>query len=151
MCIRDSPSTKGLNASSLPVALARLAPRLSAFARMARAQLEPHLRRRTLTVYVASNRPAVIAALRPALAAALGETASLQDWRGLTSKLRGAEDRGGLLDALVEHDLCVHAPVAFYGSPFSTWANLITARRRAAHRPSFALEGGQPVPSCKRE
>ena len=55
---------------------------------------------------------------------------------------------GGLRDALVEHELCVHAPVAFYGSAFSTWANLIAARRWSTERPSFALPGRQGLPSC---
>ena len=38
------------------------------------------------------------------------------------------------LAALVEHELCVRAPLAFAGSPHSTWANLIGARRVAAGR-----------------
>lgn len=74
-----------------------------------------------------------------------------QEWRRLTRRTRGWLAHGGLWDALVEHELCVLAPVAFYGSTFSTWANLIAARRRSARRPSFTLAGGAWLPSCLPE
>ncbi|KAL1519661.1 hypothetical protein AB1Y20_023179 [Prymnesium parvum] len=138
-------ATKGINASELPALLRALAPRLRAHAR------HDGARGGRLVLYVASNRPNAIAGVRGALQAAVGATVTVQDWRGVTDAKHGTGwvVHGGLRDALVEHELCVQAPIAFYGSAFSTWANLIVARRWSALRPSYAMPGGHSqLPDC---
>ena len=55
---------------------------------------------------------------------------------------RGTAPFGGLRDALIEHELCVTAPNGFAGSQFSTWSNLIGARRWLAGR-------GAACPQCR--
>ena len=99
------------------------------------------------TLYVASNRPSAVRALLPKIAAAvasagLATTVRVKCWHDLLAK----ED--GLRAALIEHELCVNAPLGFAGSPFSTWANLIGARRVANGRPYVDLQTGALVPAC---
>ena len=100
------------------------------------------------TLYVASNRPSAVKALLPKIASAvasagLATNVRIKCWHDLLAK----ED--GLRAALIEHELCVNAPLGFAGSPFSTWANLIGARRVAnGGRPYVDLQSGALVPAC---
>ena len=71
---------------------------------------------------------------------------------GASTRLSGLS---GLATALVEHELCATAPVGFAGSAFSTWANLIGARRVASGRYPRGkayreLQSGAVLPDCTR-
>ena len=117
---------KGLNVSALPALLQSLAPALRSGSR-----------RRRLTVYVASNRPSKVAEARGALEEVLGRAVGsgrrvrVVGWTELSRDWADGAPPRGLRAALVEHELCVRAPGLFAGSPWSTWANLIGARRVA--------------------
>ena len=55
--------------------------------------------------------------------------------------------------ALIEHELCVRAPIAFAGAGWSTWSNLIGARRWALGDSMAAgayidLDTAAPSPAC---
>ena len=117
--------------------------------------------RHLVTLYVASNRPDTVRNLLPAISAALTDAGispiHVVCWHDLMLPSKGGEAPAsqilsGLRAALVEHELCTRAPLGFVGSPFSTWANLIGARRLAhGHPPRRAyldLSSGVAVPAC---
>ena len=62
---------------------------------------------------------------------------------------------GRLRAALVEHEVCVLAGGAFYGSAWSTWANLIGARRWARGKEArvayIDADTMEPTPTCAQE
>ncbi len=174
--------SKGLNRSQLPAALRRLAPLLrearragggGAAAAVARQPGQPPgscsgggvsgggggglaPAEEQLTVYVATNRPGALRELRPALEAALaaelGRGARLRGWHDVAA----AEGGGlrGLRAALVEHELCAREAACFAGSQWSTWSNLIGARRWALGQPASCayldMDSGLPAPACAR-
>ena len=166
--------SKGLNRSQLPAALRRLAPLLrearragggGAAAAAARQPGQPPgsggggglaPAEEQLTVYVATNRPGALRELRPALEAALaaelGRGARLRGWHDVAA----AEGRGlrSLRAALVEHELCAREAACFAGSQWSTWSNLIGARRWALGQPASCayldMDSGLPAPACAR-
>uniref|UniRef100_A0A7S3BT80 Uncharacterized protein n=1 Tax=Haptolina ericina TaxID=156174 RepID=A0A7S3BT80_9EUKA len=125
--VRD-PGSKGFNSSSLPGALRALLPHLQLHTRIAAGgatdrgasdsqsvagesastdgqAMEGVSVPSRLVVYIASNQPDAVAAMRPAFASILMGVAAVQDWRALM----GVGTRGGLVDALTEHELCVTA------------------------------------------
>jgi hypothetical protein len=148
--------TKGVDEAQLPQLLARLLPHL---------EISPH---EITTLYIASNRPELIHRVLPSVSDAVmkvsGGRVRVLGWNALvattTYRPAGAgaiaamplSDLGGLQAALVEHELCVLAPLGFAGSPFSTWANLIGARRWASghvtRRAYVDLQSGAMVPAC---
>ncbi len=141
-------SSKGLDASRVPELLLALLPRLGKLEAAGDA-------RPVSTLYVASNRPSAVARLMPAISSLLGaKGVRVRGWHGLEPAARtgGHPPLTGLRAALVEHELCVLAPLGFAGSPFSTWANLIGARRWLAGRTAggayIDLRGGSLVPPC---
>lgn len=153
---------KGLTGSELPSLLASLMRTIHRNASKGES---------VRTLYVASNRPGTVQRLRPTITAALAHagfgSVALRSWYDLSrpsplpeSKLSSVpalpevDEPGldGLRAALVEHELCTRAPRGFAGSPFSTWANLIGARRwaagHAADRAYLNLHNGAVVPAC---
>lgn len=145
----EGAASKGLDRASLLSALRVLAPRL--YTGGAR------------TVYVASNRPRAVRAMRAdleaAVAAPTSSHASVQIGEGGGRQLQLSTwhdvlHRGvvptGLRAALLEHEICATAPKGFAGSQFSTWANLIGARRWLAGWPDayVDLTSGAVVPNC---
>ena len=84
----------------------------------------------------------------------------LRGWLDVARADTGMAPPDGLLAALVELELCSLAPLGFAGSSFSTWANLIGARRWAAaasmavgderrRAPAYVdLHTGASVPTC---
>jgi hypothetical protein len=145
----EGAASKGLDKAFLLSALRELAPRLHA--------------RGARTVYVASNRPGAMRAMRADLEAAVATTTSnhasaqigeigsrplqLSTWHDVL--LRGVVPTG-LRAALIEHEICATAPKGFAGSQFSTWSNLIGARRWLAGWPEayVDLTSGAVVPNC---
>ena len=141
---------KGLGTAETIAALRRLAPRLRAAGARA--------------VYVASNRPNAVRAVGADLAGALAAAASTQASSPAVQPARplrllawhDVRHRGavptGLRAALIEHEVCATAPRGFAGSQFSTWANLIGARRWLAGRPNpyIDLTSAAAVPRCGR-
>jgi hypothetical protein len=120
------------------------------------------------TLYVASNQPDTIRNLLPAIAAAASEaltrhrarrgcgpsTVRVSSWSELAEHVIDEPWRHGLRSALIEHELCVLAAHGFAGSQFSTWSNLIGARRRVSGVPSkrayLDLQSGAVVASCEQ-
>ena len=145
----EGAASKGLDKAFLLSALRELAPRLHAGG--------------ARTVYVASNRPGAMRAMRADLEAAvaaptsnyasaqIGEIGSrplqLSTWHDV---LHRRVVPTGLRAALLEHEICTTAPKGFAGSQFSTWANLIGARRWLAGWPEAYLDltSGAVVPNC---
>ena len=142
----EGAASKGLDKALLLSALRELAPRLHAGG--------------ARTVYVASNRPGAMRAMRSVLQAAVAAPTSnhasaqigsrplqLSTWHDVLH--RGVVPTG-LRAALIEHEICATAPKGFAGSQFSTWANLIGARRWLAGRPKayIDLTSGAVVPNC---
>ena len=128
-----------------------------------------------VTIYLASNRADVVRrwlpAVRHAVDAAIRDVTAApvvrvwgwhdlslqtaQRWPGTASTPPSSAPfvaLSGLRAALVEHELCVRAPLSFAGSPFSTFANLIGARRwlagAEAPRAYVDLHSGAIVPAC---
>ena len=120
------------------------------------------------TLYIASNQPDTIRNLLPAIAAAASEaltrhrarrgcgpsTVRVSSWSELAEHVIDEPWRHGLRSALIEHELCVLAAHGFAGSQFSTWSNLIGARRRVSGVPSkrayLDLQCGAVVASCEQ-
>ena len=145
----EGAASKGLDKAFLLSALRELAPRLHAGG--------------ARTVYVASNRPGAMRAMRADLEAAVATptsshaSAQIGEIGGRPLQLSTWHDvlhRGvvptGLRAALLEHEICATAPKGFAGSQFSTWANLIGARRWLAGWPEayVDLTSGAVVPNC---
>jgi len=142
-------STKGLNHSALLARLAALPPTL------ARAAGPPGaVPRRPQSVYIASNRPSQVAALLPLMRQALGAEFHVRCWSDVAPEVF-SQPLTGLRAALVEHEVCVRAPVAFAGSTWSTWSNLIGLRRWAQRVPParayLDLATARPAPSCAEQ
>ena len=160
---------KGVSSADLPRLLVSLLRTLHANATTKTAGDEVTM------LYVASNRPATVREVLPAIATAMGRagfghvllrswndlaldpaqpsTAQLGDPTGHGGPTGGDDGRlDGLRAALVEHELCTLAPRGFAGSPFSTWANLIGARRLLGGHPADRayrdLHSGAVVPAC---
>ena len=145
----EGAASKGLDKASLLTALRALVPRLHAGG--------------ARTIYVASNRPGAVRAMRADLETAVavptpnhaaahtggigGGPLQLSTWNDVLH--RGAVPTG-LRAALLEHEVCATAPKGFAGSQFSTWANLIGARRWLAGWPDayVDLTSGAVVPNC---
>ena len=158
-------ASKGLDKPSLLSALRELVPRLRASG--------------ARTVYVASNRPGAVRAMEadleaavssvvPSLTSSLAPSLAPSHAPSQTPAYAGGQTRPplqlatwhdvlhrgavpiGLRAALIEHELCVTAPNGFAGSQFSTWANLIGARRWLAGRPSAYIDliSAAVVPKC---
>ena len=115
-------------------------------------------------IYLASNRPQTVGKLLPQIRAALSragfDDVLVRGWLDVARADTGMAPPDGLLAALVELELCSLAPLGFAGSSFSTWANLIGARRWAAaasmavgderrRAPAYVdLHSGASVPAC---
>jgi len=161
-------ATKGLNQTDFLHLLSRAAPMLR---RLARASAGART-----TLYLASNRPEMVADLLPASQRVLGQTFfRLSSWSDLAPAFQTEPQPSGLRAALVcrplparhptqssppprprlpqvEHELCVRAPLGFAGSSWSTWSNLIGARRWARGVPAESayldLATAAPTPAC---
>ena len=166
--------SKGLNHTALPAMVRRIAPLLLSAANGPEGG-GAHGGSRTTVLYIATNKPDVVRAMRSELAAALaaaqaGATApggggSGSGGGGGALLLRGwydlpaAQTAGlrGLRAALLEHELCATWARAYAGSVWSTWSNLIGARRwargggGAAAAAYLDVQSGLPAPACAAE
>ena len=162
--------SKGLSVSDLPVVIARYVRQLTADESRSGEASRPTGRGDGLTLYIASNRPDQVREAMPRISAAVRVSlptdafgsgrvpVRLRGWHDFDWAAGGASvhapmrDPSGLWAALIEHELCVLAPRGFAGSAFSTWANLIGARRLSrgvAPRQAYVdLQSGETVPGC---
>ena len=182
--------TKGLNHTGLPAMVRRVAPLLLSAAKGPESgSTRGGAGAGSATVlYIATNRPDVVRAMRAELAAAALEAMQagaaapgeggggsegggsggggegggsgggggsgallLRGWYDLPAAQ--TEGLRGLRAALLEHELCATWARAYAGSVWSTWSNLIGARRWARGGVAAAaayldVQSGLPAPTC---
>lgn len=139
--------TKGLNRSTLLGQVTALVPTLEKVAAAHTSSSKHH----PYSVYLASNRPGEVEALLPTLRGIFGVRFQVYSWKQVAPHVFPLQPIG-LRAALIEHELCVRAPIAFAGSVWSTWSNLIGLRRWAqslsAPRAYLDLATGSAAPPC---